>query len=77
MYCLQATLTKYTSFLNSSLISVSGNPLKAAENFLQSVVDRVQVGLGCEPAGTGTAIPSGEVFKKYIARDGAVLPQVL
>jgi len=31
--------------------------------------------LGCEPAGTGTAIPSGEVFEEHISRDGAVLPQ--
>ena len=31
--------------------------------------------LGCEPAGMGTAIPSGEVFEEHISRDGAVLPQ--
>jgi hypothetical protein len=54
-----------------------GDPLEAGEEFLQYVFDRLKVRLWCEPARTGLAVPSGEVFNEYVARDGAVLLQAL
>jgi hypothetical protein len=54
-----------------------GDPLEAGEEFLQYVFDRLEVRLWCEPARTGLAVPSGEVFNEHVARDGAVLLQAL
>jgi hypothetical protein len=50
-----------------------GDPLESGEEFLQYVLDRLEVRPGCEPASTGLAVPSGEVFDKHVARGRAVL----
>jgi hypothetical protein len=49
------------------------NSLKAAEEFLQYIFDGNEVGLWSESAGTGLAIPSGEVFDGHVARNRAFL----
>jgi hypothetical protein len=54
-----------------------GDPLEAGEEFLQYVFDRLEVRLWCEPARTGLAVPSSEVFNEHVARDRAVLLQAL
>ena len=54
-----------------------GDPLEADEEFLQYVFDQLEVRPWYEPARTGLALPSGEVFNEHVARDGAVLLQAL
>jgi hypothetical protein len=54
-----------------------GNPLEIGEEFLQYIFDRLEVSLWCEPAKTGLAILSGEIFNEHVTRDGTVLLQAL
>jgi hypothetical protein len=54
-----------------------GDPLEAGEEFLQYVFNRLEARLWYEPARTGLAVPSSEIFNEHVARDRAVLLQAL